>query len=328
MSTNRSSSTVRNLRAMFEGNDVNAERPSSTTSDRTSQGEGESRSRVSKIRASFVSVDRPGDLQSMNGENAPTIMEGSTNGTQPPQDIQSTLVENGDGQHDSKPVAGVEAEATGATELANANGPSTEAASTLEIEEPQESITQEVVKGEEKVESEAMTLPEKDTPAANPDKPTTAVEEEPGPLRPANPADVDTANAIPSSPNKNVSKKQSRTSLSRTAAQADSTAGTPATVSKDESPSKAKAVASKPSLNFRQSKLGDSPATKISSPKSPRRPTTSDSKSSETSHKPTTPSKTSSKPARSSLTAQTAASAARSKGASEATNGTSAASKG
>ncbi|PSK34249.1 hypothetical protein B9Z65_8575 [Elsinoe australis] len=320
MSTDRANSGVSNLRAMFENQGNDAQR-SSSPSGRSSAGDGERK--VSKVRASFVSVDRPGEIMNINGatdssavdsldsglkkENDPTT-DNQQNSNTISTDAQKSTLLSQTTQPVSEPVNGETAtQATLATpsghDQASTNTATQEKSSldTPEHDQKEKPALKQSINGS-KSEAEPSILPPKDTPADNPDKVVTGVEEEPGQLKPANPTDAVTTSVNTSSTPKSVTKKASRASIAQ-----KSTASTSSPASKQpklDTPSKGPKA--KPSLNFRQSKGPASPAaSKISAPKSPARPTTSDSKASEKS--------STSRGGRSSLTAQTASSAAKSK---------------
>ncbi|KAF4553162.1 Hypothetical protein D9617_8g051760 [Elsinoe fawcettii] len=317
MSTDRPNSGVQNLRAMFENQEANAQR-SSSPSGRSSVGEGERK--VSKVRASFVSVDRPGDLvdttgagdmsAESNGDNAVEKKDAST--------TSSALNVSDHVQAHTTPSEEPENTESKTPQITSVDTNSTKASVEAEQTKPKEStsalnntasIQEATSSSAAATESASKTsvLPTKDVPAENSDKPTTSGEEEPGPLKPAEPTNTATSAAVTSTP-KSVTKKPSRANV----AAKDSTPASPAVrQNKADTPSKTLTPKTKPSLNFRQSKGPASPAvSKAEVPKSPARPTTSDSKASEksaSSHKAT------SRGGRSSLTAQTASSAAKSK---------------
>ncbi|KAG8631106.1 hypothetical protein KVT40_000246 [Elsinoe batatas] len=320
MSTDRPNSGVQNLRAMFENQEANAQRSSSPGGRSSAGGDGDRK--VSKVRASFVSVDRPGDLASAGAGGEGSVVDGSEHGLDKQENGNNTNSSDTTGAavQQSNETQGEDARSSQAPP-AQATDPITQPAPAVEqqksedvLTDPNKKVQDHTEKTEQTPSSPAVngpimasTLPTKDIPAENPDKQTTGVEEEPGPLKPAEPTNTATSAAVQSTP-KSVSKKPSRANVSGTAGAAAS----PATKqNKQDTPSKTLTPKSKPSLNFRQSKGPTSPAlTKPEVPRSPARPTTSDSKASE---KSSSSAKPVSRGGRSSLTAQTASSAAKNK---------------
>lgn len=153
---------------------------------------------------------------------------------------------------------------------------------------------------------QAMTLPDENVPAQNPDKPVSGVEEEPGKLAPGDPKDK---TAVSGEKSKSSTPVKSAQKSAKTASPANVTPTK--TAEKGKSPSQAPRSSNKPSAIS----TGQTPIASTSTPKTPSsasRPTTSGTQSS------STPSKMSGSPrnhqrraSRSSLTASTASSAAK-----------------
>ncbi|KAF2223653.1 hypothetical protein BDZ85DRAFT_112373 [Elsinoe ampelina] len=290
MSTDRPNSGVQNLRAMFENQEANAQRSSSPGGRSSAGGDGDRK--VSKIRASFVSVDRPGDLASGSVGGEGSVVDGSEHGGDKQENGHNTSSSDTTGAavQQSDKTQGADGTITQAPP-AQATDPITQPAPAVEkqksedvLTSPNKNLSDHTEKTEQKPSAPAVngptmasTLPTKDIPAGNPDKQTTGGEEEPGPLKPAEPTNTATSADVQSTP-KSVVKKPSRANVSGTAGAAAS----PATKqNKQDTPSKTLTPKPKPSLNFRQSKGPASPAlTKPEVPRSPARPTTSDSKAS------------------------------------------------
>ncbi|KAK8195996.1 hypothetical protein M8818_007147 [Zalaria obscura] len=217
MSIQRSSSGVRTLRAMFENNEeTNSQntRGTSPNGDLSPMPNGDRR--TSRVRASFVSVDPSGGME-IDPEQTKHAHEQRTSTADLRREsmsldvnddnaalerIRSTIDDEREERRESRIISETIPEA--AIEQTPAATPAVEAKDYLaagnlahgkEVESPFEDDKPETPIKKDKDEGVAnvssrlkeMTLPDEDMPASNPDKPVSAVEEEPGNMLPADP---------------------------------------------------------------------------------------------------------------------------------------------
>ncbi|KAJ9626951.1 hypothetical protein H2203_003408 [Taxawa tesnikishii (nom. ined.)] len=183
MSIHRTSSGVRTLRAVFE----NQEPTSPDTRGRSPNGRlttpGDRP--LSKVRTSFVPVDGGNDTTMESDElskqesqhrtssgRRPSFSLDESNDATTLERLRSTISEEKEARRES-----VQVEET-VPEEAIKETPTGETPAAVEAKDYMAAGIHQGSKLQE------MTLPDEDTPAANPDKPVTAVEEEPGKMQP------------------------------------------------------------------------------------------------------------------------------------------------
>ncbi|MCJ1373399.1 hypothetical protein MMC20_004627 [Loxospora ochrophaea] len=177
--SNRSSSGVRNLRAMFEANQEPTTSPSRGRSPSVSESVGSSSSRpISKVRASFVAVERSGQfgpqlgLRKMSTSNSGDASAGGDGASDTPEpESNSSNVEP------SKVNGHIAANSQSAVSPVKEVGEQ----GTLD------GSKDATASSEHPTTSDSLR---DDNPSANPDKPVSAVEDETANLLPADPKDA------------------------------------------------------------------------------------------------------------------------------------------
>lgn len=356
MSENRSSSGVRNLRAMFE----NQKSTSPERRDRSPNGllaSAEQERPLAIVRSSFVSIDQPSGTMDISPEvskpepsrrsstaslRRESFSLDETDNKSTIDTLKKTVSEERDARRESAIIPETVPEAAVETTPA-AGTPAVEAEDHMAIGNH---TTQKASNGDmDDVASklEAMTLPDEDVPAANPDKPVSAVEEEPGQLKPSDPKEARAINGEDHTSEPSPVQQQQQPPVQEPAATpkkatparttektpskgafTPKAASTPSGITaKKSTPSQASRSTQRPAaiVTNRTPQASTAPGNSGPNPKTPStnsRPTTSGTQSSSTPSKKTSPSKISSSPrqlprkaSRSSLTASTASSAAK-----------------
>ncbi|RMX86127.1 hypothetical protein D0869_03310 [Hortaea werneckii] len=198
MSTERSSSAVRNLRSIFEnkGSDNSPDARGRSTSGLSNETSNSSRP-TSRIRANFVSVEPPkmsalapeegvgkGSAEGKR-ESTADIRRGSftANTDEEALALKETVSEEAHRREEESKIAQPIPEA--AVESSGQTSAQTSGAGTPQMQATQDTKVQPVAV-DPSPEQEAKVKEDKEP--ANPDKPTTAAEEEPVEMRPAEPA--------------------------------------------------------------------------------------------------------------------------------------------
>ncbi|KAI6885173.1 hypothetical protein KC360_g3824 [Hortaea werneckii] len=198
MSTERSSSAVRNLRSIFEnkGSDNSPDGRGRSTSGLSSEASNSSRP-TSRIRANFVSVEPPkmsalapeegvgkGSAEGKR-ESTANIRRGSftVNTDEEALALKETVSEEAHRREEESKVAQPIPEA--AVESSGPTSAQTSGAGTALMQADHDARVQPVAVD---VSTEQEVQVKEDKEPANPDKPTTAAEEEPVEMRPAEPA--------------------------------------------------------------------------------------------------------------------------------------------
>jgi len=332
--SNRSSSGVRTLAAMFENQEAtSSEARGRSPNGRLSVTEGERP--LSKVRSSFVAVDEPNNAIEINPEESKAAAE-ERHSTASLRRHSMSLDENDNkgALQEVKDTVEGEREARRQSTIIPETVPENAVAATPTTTTPAVEAKDYMAAGDlakakpddQGVEEagsklKEMTLPGDNTPVANPDKPMTSAEEDPGTMQPADPND-DAATKINGDVPKVASPEKQSTSSKRPAISTPkkSTQGSshmkPATPgsARKATPSRIQTSTSKPaSFAGPRSAKANSPAA-VKTPSTASRPTTSDSKSGAVPSAQSSPSsKRNVKPPRASLTAPTAASAAKAK---------------
>ncbi|KAK5126636.1 hypothetical protein LTR85_009570 [Meristemomyces frigidus] len=329
MSTDRNSSAVRNLRSIFEtkGGD-NTSSPDTRGRSRSGLTSDKENSRpTSRIRASFVSVEPSGGMATTmeNGVGAgmAELKRASSAGL---RRGSFTATEDSDEGGLLELKKTVSEEAVRREKESNVAEAIPEAAVESAAVTPMVQATEDHEHGDDAVEESPLAHKEDKEPA-NPDKPTTAAEEEPGTIKPAEPADekaVSGGEALPPvaedlRPNGHAASAEQAEPAPKTNGQRTPA---PATKSLESAMKAAKKPAAKPATNGKPSAISTKAPTKASSSsvKSPAsQPKTPLSAKASSSTKTESPRSVSTKDlakkaSRSSLTAPTAASVARAAG--------------
>ncbi|GAB7338333.1 hypothetical protein MBLNU457_4642t1 [Dothideomycetes sp. NU457] len=331
--SHRSSSGVRTLAAMFENQESTSSEARGRSPNGLSVAEGERP--LSKVRSSFIAVDEPNNAFEINPEDSKAAAEGRTSTASLRRESMSLdETEHKDALQEVKDTVEGEKEARRQSAIIPETVPENAVSATPTTTTPAVEAKDYMAAGDlneakpEDAEVEdtgsklkAMTLPEDDTPVANPDKPTTSAEEEPGTMQPADPNDGAAAKLVngdvsnPASPEKET-KSAARPTFSTPRKSGLSSSAKPATPrsSRKATPSKIQTSTSKPASSAGpKSAKTNSPAA-VKTPSTASRPNTSDAKAGSTPSAHSSPtSKRDVKPPRASLTAPTAASAAKAK---------------
>ncbi|KAI7009272.1 hypothetical protein KC362_g17305, partial [Hortaea werneckii] len=198
MSTERSSSAVRNLRSIFEnkGSDNSPDGRGRSTSGLSSEASNSSRP-TSRIRANFVSVEPPkmsalapeegvgkGSAEGKR-ESTADIRRGSftANTDEEALTLKKTISEEAHRREEESKIAQPIPEA--AVEFSGQTSAQTSGAGTPQMQAHHDTKVEPVAVDPS---PEQETKGKEDKEPANPDKPTTAAEEEPVEMRPAEPA--------------------------------------------------------------------------------------------------------------------------------------------
>lgn len=170
MNNERSHSAVRNLRILFETKSSDG---TTETRGRSPGSDKEGSRPRSRIRASFVAVDPTGTMVADEAAGMSDLQQEPSNGQ-----LRDGLSEVGE---DSKEIDAVVDEHA-------PREPDLDSKETI----PESGIDRvRSTPGVDAVKKPSEVVPTQDTPAANPDKPTTGAEEEPSGLKPADPTSQD-----------------------------------------------------------------------------------------------------------------------------------------
>jgi len=320
---------------MFENQEAtSAEARGRSPNGRLSVTEGEQP--LSKVRSSFIAVDEPNNATEINPEESKAAAEGrnstaslrrhsmsldETDHKDVLQEVKDTVEGEREARRQSTDIPETVPENAVSATPATAT-PAVEAKDYMAAGDLKEAKSEDPEVADAGSKLKAMTLPEDDTPVANPDKPTTSAEEEPGTMQPADLNDGAATKVVngdvptPASPEKE-SKPAARPTFSTPKKSAPaSNLAKPVTPrsSRKATPSKIQTSTSKPgSFAGPRSTKANSPVA-VKTPSTASRPNTSDSKAGAAPSAHASPSsKRDVKPPRASLTAPTAASAAKAK---------------